>query len=76
MTPQSVRLILESMAKRARISVDYSPHSLRAGFATAAAKAGIADRAIMRQTRHKSVQMLSRYVQEGSAFIAGVDALL
>jgi hypothetical protein len=36
--------------------------SLRAGLATNAALAGVAERAIMAQTRHKSLPMVRRYV--------------
>ena len=46
----------------------YSGHSLRAGFATTAARAGKADRAIQKQTRHKSAAMLAEYVREGRLF--------
>ncbi|MEL6614593.1 MAG: site-specific integrase [Bacteroidota bacterium] len=46
----------------------YSGHSLRAGFATTAARAGKPDRAIQKQTRHKSTAMLAEYVREGELF--------
>ena len=46
----------------------YSGHSLRAGFATTAARAGKPDRAIQKQTRHKSAAMLAEYVREGRLF--------
>lgn len=46
----------------------YSGHSLRAGLATAAASAGVAERDIMRQTRHKSLPMVRRYIRAGSVF--------
>ena len=46
----------------------YAGHSLRAGFATTAARAGKPDRAIQRQTRHKSAAMLAEYVREGRLF--------
>lgn len=42
----------------------YSGHSLRAGLATAAAKAGKDDRAIMEQGRWTSRTMLDRYVRD------------
>jgi integrase len=44
-----------------------SGHSLRAGFATQAARDGIPDHAIMQVTRHNSRVMLDRYVREGGA---------
>ncbi len=43
-------------------------HSLRAGLATAAAMAGKSERAIMRQTLHRSVATLRRYIRDGSLF--------
>ena len=46
----------------------YSGHSLRAGFATQAARSGKADRTIMKQTRHKSTRTLSEYVRDGRLF--------
>ena len=46
----------------------YAGHSLRAGFATTAARAGKPDRAIQKQTRHKSAAMLAEYVREGRLF--------
>jgi integrase len=46
----------------------YAGHSLRAGHATAAAIAGASERSIMRQTGHRSVQMVRRYIREGSLF--------
>jgi integrase len=46
----------------------YSGHSLRAGLATAAAAVGVAERAIMRQTGHRSERMLRRYIRDGALF--------
>jgi integrase len=46
----------------------YAGHSLRAGLATSAADAGASDRAIMRQTGHRSTAMVNRYVREGRLF--------
>lgn len=47
---------------------DLSAHSLRAGCATAAADAGHSLDAIQRQTRHKSVNMLMRYIRKATVF--------
>ncbi len=44
----------------------YSGHSLRAGLATTAAKAGKSDRSIMRQGRWSSRTMVDRYVREAT----------
>ncbi len=46
----------------------YGGHSLRAGLATAAAAAGAHERDIMRQTGHRSVAMLRRYIRQAELF--------
>jgi integrase len=46
----------------------YSGHSLRAGFATSAAQAGVPTWRIKAQTRHASDAMLARYIREGELF--------
>ena len=46
----------------------YSGHSLRAGFATQAARAGAHERAIMKHTRHKSERVLREYIRDGQLF--------
>jgi integrase len=46
----------------------FSGHSLRAGFATSAASYGVTGENIARQTRHKSTQMVQRYVREAELF--------
>lgn len=47
----------------------FGGHSLRAGLATAAARAGKSERSIMNQTGHRSVQMVRKYIREGSLFV-------
>ena len=46
----------------------YAGHSLRSGLATAAAQAGVSERAIMEQTGHKSLPVVRRYIRRGSLF--------
>ncbi len=46
----------------------YSGHSLRSGFATSAAMAGVSSWKIRQQTGHASDAMLSRYVRDGQMF--------
>jgi integrase len=46
----------------------YSGHSLRAGHATSATIAGASERSIMRQTGRRSVQMVRRYIRDGTLF--------
>lgn len=48
---------------------DYSGHSLRAGFVTAAARAGRPAHVIKRQTRHKGTAMVERYIREANLFL-------
>jgi site-specific recombinase XerD len=46
----------------------FAGHSLRAGLATTAAKAGKSERAIMKQTRHRSTTMVRRYIRDADLF--------
>lgn len=50
-------------------SEGYSGHSLRAGFATSAAQAGVSTLKIRAQTGHASDAMLSRYIRDGELFV-------
>jgi integrase len=73
---QTVRLsgidvarVLKKLAERAGLDpASYAGHSLRAGHATSAAIAGASERSIMNQTGHSSVQMVRRYIRDGSLF--------
>jgi integrase len=74
---QTVRLsgdaVSEVIRERlAAVGIDpegYSGHSLRAGFATSAAQAGVSTLKIRAQTGHSSDAMLSRYVRDGELFV-------
>lgn len=69
LTPQSVALIVKRTVACAGLDPNqFAGHSLRSGFATAAADAGIAERAIMRQTGHRSLPVLRGYIEEGTLF--------
>jgi site-specific recombinase XerD len=69
LSPIDVARIVKKLALRAGLdSAKYAGHSLRAGHATAAAIAGASERSIMNQTGHRSVQMVRRYIREGSLF--------
>lgn len=48
---------------------EFSGHSLRAGFATSAAAAGVSSWKIRQQTGHTSDAMLTRYIRDGELFI-------
>ncbi|GAB5550228.1 MAG: site-specific integrase [Sandaracinaceae bacterium] len=66
---RSVADIVKRYAAAAGLDASlYAGHSLRAGFATSAARAGKSNRAIKKQTRHKTDAMLDEYVREGRLF--------
>ena len=63
--PQIIRLRLSA----ADINPEgFSGHSLRSGFATSAAMAGVATWRIRKQTGHASDVMLGRYIRDGELF--------
>jgi integrase len=75
LTPQSVALIIKRLAAQAGMEAgDLAGHSLRAGLATAAAAAGVPERAIMAQTGHRSLATLRKYIREGSLFLENAAA--
>jgi site-specific recombinase XerD len=64
-----VARVVKKMAQRAGLdATKYAGHSLRAGHATAAAIAGASERSIAKQTGHRSVQMVRRYIRDGNLF--------
>ena len=69
LTDQTVALIIKKYLNIAGIeSENYSGHSLRSGFATSAAEAGVEERNIMAMTGHKSSEMVRRYIKEANLF--------
>jgi site-specific recombinase XerD len=69
LSDKAVALVVKRAAERAGLDPDrYAGHSLRAGLVTAAAAAGVSERTIMAQTGHRSVQMVRRYIRDGSLF--------
>jgi site-specific recombinase XerD len=72
MTDQSVALIIKKRANQAGLEGAYSGHSLRAGFATQAAKSGVEERKIASTTRHKNMDVLRKYIREGNLFANAV----
>lgn len=74
-TPQSVALVVKERAQAAGLdAAQYSGHSLRAGLATSAAKAGVAGWKIRQQTGHKSDAMLSRYIRDSQLFVDNANS--
>jgi integrase len=64
-----VARVVKKLAERAGLdAAKYAGHSLRAGHATSAAIAGASERSIMNQKGHRSVQMVRRYIRDGSLF--------
>ena len=67
---KSINLIVKKYVGRIGLQTDlYGAHSLRHGFATYAALHGIEERIIMKQTRHKSVEMVRHYINEANLFV-------
>lgn len=61
--------IVKRLALRAGLDpAAYSGHSLRSGLATSAAEGGASERAIMEQTRHRSLKQVRKYIRRGSLF--------
>jgi len=64
-----VARVVKKLVVRAGLDpAKYAGHSLRAGHATSAAIAGASERSIMKQTGHRSVRMVRRYIRDGSLF--------
>jgi site-specific recombinase XerD len=69
LSDKAVALVVKRLMAGQGISGDFAGHSLRAGLATAAASAGVPERAIMNQTGHKSLATMRKYIREGSLFL-------
>lgn len=65
----SVARIIKRAAQRAGLNpAPYAGHSLRAGFCTQAYLNGVPELAIMRQSRHKSLDTVRKYIRDRSLF--------
>ena len=62
------RLIKRAAAAVGLDPANYAGHSLRAGFATQAFLNGAPELSIMRQTRHKSLNTVRKYIRDRSLF--------
>lgn len=77
LSDKAVALIVKRQASAAGLDPElYSGHSLRAGLATSAAEAGVNERAIMKQTGHKSTSMVRKYIRMGSLFKENASAMV
>jgi site-specific recombinase XerD len=75
MSPEAVAIVVKRYAAAAGLDpAKYAGHSLRAGLVTQAAMNGVQELAIMKQTRHKSADMLRRYVRDASLFLDNASA--
>ena len=69
LSDQSVALIVKRRARTAGLPPALlSGHSLRAGYATAAAATGVEERKIANVTRHKNLPVLRGYIRAATAF--------
>jgi site-specific recombinase XerD len=67
--PDSVAyLVKRAIARVGLAEQDFAGHSLRAGLATQAAMNGANEFAIMKQTGHRSLTTVRKYIREGSLF--------
>ncbi len=67
---EAVSLVIKDRVSAIGLEPDeYSGHSLRAGFATSAATAGVSSWKIRQQTGHASDAMLARYIRNGELFV-------
>lgn len=74
---EAVSIVLRERLTAAGIAPDgYSGHSLRAGFATSAAQAGVSSWKIRQQTGHASDTMLARYIRDSEMFIGNAAGAL
>ena len=65
----SVGYLVKRAARRAGFeTADYAGHSLRAGLATQAAMNGASELSIMKQTGHRSLATVRKYIREGTLF--------
>ena len=77
LSAQSVALVVKQAAKAAGLDpAHYAGHSLRAGLVTQAAKNKAAVTDIMRQTGHRSVETVNRYIRKANIFEDNVSGNL
>lgn len=77
LTGDAVSVLLRERLAAAGIDPEgYSGHSLRAGFATSAAQAGVSTLKIRAMTGHATDAMLARYVREGELFTSNAAGAL
>lgn len=68
LSPRAVALVIKRRLSEDRDATKFAGHSLRAGFVTSAAMGGANLKAIMKQTGHRSLEMVLRYTRDASLF--------
>ena len=68
LSDRAVALVVKRSLPVGKDSGRFAGHSLRAGFVTSAANGGASIKAIMRQTGHRSLQTVMRYMRDASLF--------
>jgi hypothetical protein len=63
------RVVKASVEAASYDPATYAGHSLRSGFITTAARAGVPEAHIQNQSRHKSLPVLRGYIRRGSLFV-------
>jgi integrase len=77
LSDKSIALILKKyIGEMGLDSNDFAAHSLRSGLSTSAAMMGMTDIAIMKQTGHKTREMVDRYVQAGLRYKNNASSIL
>lgn len=68
LSDRAVALVVKRTLPAGKDARKFAGHSLRAGFVTSAANGGASVKAIMRQTGHRSLETVMRYMREASLF--------
>jgi len=75
LTAQSLALVVKRHVKRAGLDgTKFGGHSLRAGFITSCALAGMSENKIMRQSGHRSSATLQRYIRPATGWVDNASA--
>ncbi|MBL6081126.1 site-specific integrase [Belnapia sp. T18] len=75
LSPLDVARVVKAAVEAAGSNpADFSGHSLRSGFITSAARAGVAERHIQNQSGHRSLPVLRGYIRRGSLFVDNAAA--
>jgi integrase len=70
LSPYDVARVVKAAVGAAQYDPEeFSGHSLRAGFITSAARAGVAERHIQDQSGHRSLPVLRGYIRRGNLFV-------